>query len=89
VSAATVWEIAIKVAARKLEFRGDMEEQLALNNFHPLPIAIIHALWAANLPRHHADPFDRMLIAQASFESLTLVTADPHLAVYGVPILRA
>jgi PIN domain nuclease of toxin-antitoxin system len=89
VSAATVWEIAIKVAARKLEFRGDMEEQLALNNFHPLPIAIIHALWAAKLPRHHADPFDRMLVAQASFESLILVTADPQLAVYGVPILRA
>jgi len=89
VSAATVWEIAIKVAARKLEFRGDMEEQLALNNFHPLPIAIIHALWAAKLPRHHTDPFARMLVAQASFESLTLVTADPQLAVYGVPILRA
>jgi len=89
VSAATVWEIAIKVAARKLEFRGDMEEQLALNNFHPLPIAIIHAPCAAKLPRHHADPFDRMLVAQASFEALTLVTADPQLAVYGVPILRA
>jgi PIN domain nuclease of toxin-antitoxin system len=89
VSAATVWEIAIKVAARKLEFRGDMEEQLALNNFHPLPITVIHALVAAKLPRHHADPFDRMLVAQASFESLTLVTADPQLAVYGVPILRA
>ena len=89
VSAATVWEIAIKVAARKLEFRGDMEEQLALNNFHPLPIMVIHALLAAKLPRHHADPFDRMLVAQATFESLTLVTADPQLAVYGVPILRA
>jgi len=89
VSAATVWEIAIKIAARKLEFRGDMEEQLALNDFYPLPITTIHGLWAAKLPRHHADPFDRMLVAQASFESLTLVTADPQLAVYGVPILRA
>ena len=89
VSAATVWEIAIKLAARKLEFRGDMEEQLALNNFHPLPIAVIHALLAAKLPRHHSNPFDRMLVAQASFESLTLVTADPKLAAYGVPILRA
>ena len=89
VSAATVWEIAIKVAAKRLEFRGDMEEQLALNNFLPLPIGVVHALLAAKLPRHHADPFDRMLIAQASLESLTLVTADPHLAVYGVPILPA
>ena len=88
VSAATVWEIAIKAAAGKLEFRGDIEEQLALNNFHPLPITVIHALLAAKLPRHHGDPFDRMLVAQASFESLTLVTADPQLAAYGVPILR-
>ena len=89
VSAATVWEIAIKMAARKLEFRGDMAEQLALNNFQPLPIAVIHALLAAKLPRHHADPFDRMLVAQASLESLTLVTADPRLAEYGVQILEA
>ena len=89
VSAATAWEIAIKVAARKLEFRGDLEEQLALNNFQALPITVMHALSAAKLPRHHADPFDRMLIAQASLESLTLVTADPHLGIYGVPILRA
>ena len=89
VSAATVWEIAIKVAAGKLEFRGDMEEQLALNNFHPLPITVMHALLAAKLPRHHADPFDRMLVAQASFESLTVLTADLRLAAYGVAILPA
>jgi PIN domain nuclease of toxin-antitoxin system len=49
----------------------------------------MHALLAAKLPRHHADPFDRMLVSQASVESLTLVTADPHLGIYGVPILRA
>lgn len=88
-SAATAWEIAIKVAARKLEFHGDLEGQLALNNFQPLPITVMHALLAAKLPRHHADPFDRMLVSQASVESLTLVTADPHLGIYGVPILRA
>jgi len=88
ISAATVWEIAIKVAARNLEFHGDLEEQLAVNNFFPLPIKVIHALLAAKLPRHHADPFDRMLVAQASFESLTLVTADPRLAEYGIQILE-
>jgi PIN domain nuclease of toxin-antitoxin system len=77
------------VAARKLEFRGDLEEQLALNNFQSLPITVMHALLAAKLPRHHADPFDRMLVAQATIESLTLVTTDPQLALYGVPILRA
>jgi PIN domain nuclease of toxin-antitoxin system len=49
----------------------------------------MHALLAAKLPRHHADPFDRMLVAQATIESLTLVTTDPQLALYGVPILRA
>jgi len=89
ISAATVWEIAIKIAARKLEFHGDLEEQLAVNSFFPLPITTIHALLAAKLPRHHSDLFDRMLVAQASFESLTLVTADPQLAAYGIPILKA
>jgi PIN domain nuclease of toxin-antitoxin system len=89
VSAATAWEISIKVAARKLEFRGDVEEQVAVNNFSPLPITIEHAVLASKLPRHHADPFDRMLVAQATIESLTLVTTDPQLALYGVPILRA
>ena len=89
VSAATAWEIAIKAAARRLEFRGDLEEQLELNNFSPLPITVAHALLAAKLPRHHGDPFDRMLVAQASLESLTLVTADPQLAAYGVQILEA
>ena len=89
ISAATVWEIAIKIAARKLEFHGDLEEQLAVNSFFPLPITTIHALLAAKLPRHHSDPFDRMLVAQASLESLTLVTADPQLAAYGIPILKA
>ena len=89
VSAASAWELTMKSVAGKLEFGGDLEEHLALNNFYPLPIKIVHAVLAAKLPRHHTDPFDRMLVAQASLESLTLVTADSELAVYGVPILRA
>ena len=89
VSAASAWELTMKTVSGKLEFGGDLEEQLAMNSFHPLPIKIVHALLAAKLPRHHADPFDRMLVAQASFESLTLVSADPKLAAYGVPLLRA
>jgi PIN domain nuclease of toxin-antitoxin system len=88
VSAATAWEIALKSAAGKLEFRGDLEEQLKVNNFFPLPISVAHAVLSAKLPRHHADPFDRMLVAQASLESLTLVTADPQLAAYEVQILK-
>lgn len=87
VSAATAWEIAIKVAAGKLEFHGDMEQQLALNSFQALPITVAHATAAGSLPRHHNDPFDRMLVAQALQESLTLMTTDDRLGVYGVPVL--
>jgi len=89
ISAASVWEMAIKVSTGKLKAPDDLEEQLQRHGFEQLPISVNHALGVAALPRHHSDPFDRMLIAQASFESLTLVTADLQLAVYGVPILRA
>lgn len=89
VSAASVWEMAIKTAIGKLDAPDDLEEQLPRHRFEQLPVLVSHALAVAKLPRHHSDPFDRMLIAQAAFESLTLVTADPQLAVYGVPILRA
>jgi PIN domain nuclease of toxin-antitoxin system len=89
VSAASVWEMAIKTAIGKLDAPDDLEEQLQRHRFEQMPVSVSHALAVAKLPRHHSDPFDRMLVAQASFESLTLVTADPQLAVYGVPILRA
>jgi len=89
VSAASVWEMAIKVSTGKLRAPDDLEKQLHRHGFEQLPVSVNHALGVATLPRHHADPFDRMLVAQASFESLTLVTADPQLAAYGVPILRA
>lgn len=89
VSAASAWELTMKSVSGKLEFNGDLEEQLTVNNFYPLPVKVVHAVLAARLPRYHTDPFDRMLIAQASFESLTLVTADLKLAAYGVPMLQA
>jgi PIN domain nuclease of toxin-antitoxin system len=89
VSAASAWEMAIKAAIGKLRVPDDLEEQLQRHRFEQLPISIAHALAVTVLPRHHADPFDRMLVAQASIESLTLVTTDPQLGVYGVPILRA
>src|SRR5258705_9467859 len=89
VSAASAWEMAIKAAIGKLRVPDDLEEQLQRHRFEQLPISIAHALAVSVLPRHHADPFDRMLVAQAIVESLTLVTADPHLGVYGVPIIRA
>ncbi len=87
VSAATVWEIAIKIALGKLEFQGEMTEQLALNNLLSLAVTVPHALVAGALPVHHSDPFDRMLIAQAKIESLTLMTHDPRLRDYDVPVL--
>jgi len=89
VSAASVWEMAIKAAIGKLDAPDDLEEQLPQHRLEQLRVSVSHALAVAKLPHHHADPFDRMLVAQASFESLTLVTADPQLAVYGVPVLRA
>jgi PIN domain nuclease of toxin-antitoxin system len=87
VSAATVWEIAIKIALGKLEFRGEMTEQLALNNLLALAVTVPHALAAGALPAHHSDPFDRMLIAQAKIESLVLMTHDSRLREYDVPVL--
>ena len=87
VSAATVWEIAIKIALGKLEFRGEMTEQLVINNLLPLMVTVPHALAAGALPMHHSDPFDRMLIAQAKIESLTLMTHDVRLRDYDAQVL--
>ena len=72
VSAATVWEIAIKMALGKLEFRGNIEEQLALNNLLPLAVTVPHALAAGALPMRHSDPFGRML-TEAGTEPAVLV----------------
>jgi len=89
VSVATVWELGLKAANGKLVFPRDIEDELRANQFEPLPVSIAHALAAARLPFHHRDPFDRMLVAQARLESLTLVTVDARLKTYGVPVLPA
>lgn len=89
VSAATIWELAIKQAAGRLEFDGDFREELEANRFDILPIGLDHALAAATLPPHHNDPFDRMLVAQARIEHLTIVTRDRMIPQYGVPVLTA
>lgn len=89
VSAATAWEIAIKRALGRLDFPADeLESILKDNGFKPLPITTAHAVAAGALPRHHADPFDRMLVAQAACESLTLASVDPMVARYGVTVLN-
>jgi PIN domain nuclease of toxin-antitoxin system len=89
VSAASAWEISIKRAIGRLEFPADLEEQIARHRFTPLPVTIPHALRAGDLPPLHADPFDRLLVAQAELEGLTVVTRDQEIARYGVETLPA
>jgi PIN domain nuclease of toxin-antitoxin system len=89
VSAVTAWEMATKHAAGKLDVAFDIEEAIADEGFHPLPVEIRHAIAAAELPMHHKDPFDRVLVAQARLEELTLVAADAHIARYRVKLLDA
>ena len=88
-SAASAWELAIKKALGKLDVPDDLEAKLEHHRFAPLPVTVAHALHAGDLPRHHGDPFDRMLVAQAQLEGLTIVTRDPRFAPYGVPLLAA
>ncbi len=87
ISAATAWEIAVKRSAGRLDAPDDLPGALARHGFDPLAITVEHALSAGSLPLHHGDPFDRMLIAQAHLEGLTLVTVDPTFAEYGVDLL--
>jgi PIN domain nuclease of toxin-antitoxin system len=89
VSAATAWEIAIKRALGKLRAPDDLETALQQARFDQIPINVGHALAAGGLPKHHADPFDRMLVAQAKTEGLTIATRDPAFLPYGVALLRA
>ena len=88
VSSATAWEIAIKAAAGRLELDGPPEtyvpDRIRTHGFEALPIALTHALRAGALPRHHGDPFDRVLVAQGQVEDLPIVTGDPLLNLYDV-----
>lgn len=84
-----MWELEIKRAAGRLQAPADLERQISRHRFTPLNVTFAHARAAANLPRHHADPFDRMLVAQAQLEGLTIVTRDPHIPPYGVAVLLA
>jgi len=89
VSAATALETAIKRALGKLDAPADVASAIESNGFAELPISVAHAVASATLPRHHADPFDRLLVAQARLEKMTLVTGDRELARYEVDILEA
>ena len=89
VSAATVWEIVIKKALGKLDAPDDFEAAVDACRFVRLPVTFAHALTVRDLPSVHRDPFDRMLVAQAIVEGLTLVTRDSNVLRYPVPSIEA
>jgi PIN domain nuclease of toxin-antitoxin system len=87
-SAASIWEVAIKRALDRPDFRVDpgvLRAGLLSNGYQELPVEGRHCLGLANLPPLHSDPFDRMLVVQATAEGMILLTADPLVAVYGGP----
>lgn len=89
VSAATIWEIATKVARGRLEVPSDFADLLQDLGMLQLSLDWEHARVAGGLPLHHRDPFDRMLVAQAIVEHLTIVTRDEAIPRYPVPVIAA
>jgi len=89
-SAAASWEISIKYGLGKLRFPGPPQQyvpdRMRIQDLRPLPISHVHALAVSELPRHHNDPFDRLLVAQARSEDMVLMTADSALRRYPVEI---
>ncbi len=88
-SAVVVWEIRIKQGIGKLDLPDDFGEVLAEQRFPELAVTVDHAHTIEGLPAIHRDPFDRLLVAQAMVEKMTLVTRDPAIAKYGVDIIIA
>lgn len=87
ISAASIWEIEIKRALSRLQAPETLASRVEQEGYRRLDITFEHAVEAGRLPRHHADPFDRMLIAQARLEGLVLATADPAVRRYDVAVL--
>lgn len=92
-SVASTWEMSIKVGLGHLRLPEPIlsyqTSRMARHRVRSLPVEHTHASRVADLPAHHRDPFDRLLVAQADQEGLTLVTADPAFAVYGIRLLPA
>ncbi len=90
-SVVTVWELQIKTALNKFTIKGGLEtavkNEQQNNSFQILPVNLSHALYLENLPPHHKDPFDRLLISQAIVENMILVSADTSFAKYQVNLL--
>ncbi len=89
VSIASPWEIAIKRSRANLNPPNDLDVQLTEKRFSLLPISLQHIRAIESLPHHHGDPFDRMLVAQAQTDGLTIVTSDRKIARYQVAVMRA
>ena len=89
VSVVSAWEIAIKKTLGKLESPDNLKEVITDAKFELIPIDYEHVWQVKDLPLHHRDPFDRLLVSQAATENLTLVTRDPKLKAYNVSILEA
>ena len=88
-SPVSAWEVTIKQALGKISEPADLPERVRDSEFREMPIRMSHAVMAGRLPDHHRDPFDRMLVAQARCEDLTLVTRDRDIQRYKVSLLRA
>lgn len=86
-SAAVVWEVAIKRSLGKLQAPDGFAEAMLSGGAQRLAVTLEHAAAVERLPWHHRDPFDRMLVAQAGLERATLVTGDEAIAAYGVPVV--
>jgi len=87
-SPVSLWEITIKQATGKLAGPADLAERVRDMGFRELPVTHVHAIAAGHLPPLHRDPFDRMLVAQAATEGLTLASRDMSIALYDVDVLK-
>lgn len=89
VSAASGWEIAIKQGLGKLQTRRKPSQAVMEGGFSPLPVTFEHAEAVRTLPKHHNDPFDRLIVAVAQLETLTIVTSDDRFTDYSLPLIDA
>lgn len=89
VSAVSAWEIAVKQALGKLRFPDAVDHVVEIYGFIPLPASVRHGDLLRALPRHHPDPFDRLLIVQAMDEGFTILTSDRAFEAYRVPVVWA
>ncbi len=89
ISLVSFWEVAIKQAVGKLAIEDGLESWARSSGLEIVPLRSEHIWRTRDLPLHHRDPFDRLLIAQAQIEGMTLVSADRALTAYDVPLIRA